>query len=110
MATAPYFLLQKDVAKYKGKHKPACENCILLLRNLTNASGFKWAPQPPPRDFAESYKMSLITKRWVEHFEDRGLAQLGAGWFQHLILTGEIWLFNVLEDGVLPVHIDTDWI
>ncbi|KAJ2987553.1 hypothetical protein NUW58_g4443 [Xylaria curta] len=95
--------------EYGGEHKPACERCVQLLREATEASGLQWLPKPPPKTYAEGDEHRESGRLWADHFIDRSLIQETVGWFQYLISTGEIWLFDVLTEGAEPVDEDADW-
>ncbi|GAP90752.1 putative protein [Rosellinia necatrix] len=95
--------------EYRGDHKPACETCVLLLREATELAGLDWAPRPPPRTYADGDGARERGRLWSDHFVDKGLVQETVGWFQHLITSGEIWLFDVLAEGARPVDEDVDW-
>ncbi|KAI1109938.1 hypothetical protein F5Y14DRAFT_430672 [Nemania sp. NC0429] len=95
--------------EYRGQHDAACEECVSLLRKGTKEAGLQWAPKPPPRSYAEGDEMREGGRLWADHFIDRSLVQESIGWFQYLISTGEIWLFDVLSKGTQAVDADADW-
>lgn len=95
--------------EYRGEHKPGCENCESLLRQATEAAGLQWAPKPPPKTYAEGEETRELGRLWSDHFVEGPLIQETVGWFQHLILTGEIWRFDLLAEGTREVDADADW-
>ncbi|KAI1124919.1 hypothetical protein F5Y10DRAFT_284714 [Nemania abortiva] len=95
--------------EYRGEHKPACEECVRLLQKGTKEAGLEWAPKPPPKSYAEGEELREGGKLWADHFIDRSLIQETTSWFQHLISTGEIWLFDLLAEGAQAVDADADW-
>ncbi|KAI0870410.1 hypothetical protein GGS24DRAFT_510922 [Hypoxylon argillaceum] len=95
--------------EYRGEHKPACEECVRLLRRGTKDAGLEWAPKPPPKTYAEGDEVREGGRLWADHFTDRSLIQKTLGWFQYLISSGEIWLFDVLAEGAHAVDADADW-
>lgn len=96
--------------EYHGKHGPACDGCVDLLRSATEGAGLKWAPKPPPSNHEDGEEMREWGKLWTDQFIDRGLMQEAISWFQFLISSGKIWLFDVLADAVNPVDDGTDWV
>ncbi|KAF2972823.1 hypothetical protein GQX73_g692 [Xylaria multiplex] len=97
--------------EYHGEHKTGCDKCTSLLYRATKAAGLNWTPKPPPRSYAEGDKARELGRLWSDHFTDDGsLMQEALSWFQYLITSGEIWLFDLLEKGILPVDGDTDWV
>ena len=46
---------------------------------------------------------------WYSRFEDHGLVQIAFSWFQSLVATGNIWLFDVLVKTVDPVDTAVGW-
>ncbi|KAI1159231.1 hypothetical protein F5B18DRAFT_637838 [Nemania serpens] len=95
--------------EYRGEHNSACEECVRLLRKGTKDAGLQWAPKPPPRSYAAGDEMREGGRLWADHFIDKSLIQECISWFQHLIATGEIWLFDVLSEGTQAVDSDADW-
>ncbi|KAJ8105791.1 hypothetical protein ONZ43_g7283 [Nemania bipapillata] len=95
--------------EYRGEHEPACEECVRLLRKGTKEAGLEWAPKPTPKSYAEGDEMREGGRLWADHFIDRSLVQETLRWFQHLISSGEIWLFDVLAEGAHAVDADADW-
>ncbi|KAI0418843.1 hypothetical protein F5X98DRAFT_362813 [Xylaria grammica] len=96
--------------EYRGEHKPGCDRCMSLLYRATKAAGLIWAPEPPPRSYAEGDEARELGRLWSDHFTDDGsLVQMVLGWFQHLVTSGEIWLFDLLQHGTQPVDADADW-
>ncbi|KAI0973570.1 hypothetical protein F4678DRAFT_425168 [Xylaria arbuscula] len=96
--------------EYHGDHEPGCEKCVSLLHRATKAAGLVWAPKPPPRNYAEGGQAREWGRLWSDHFsDDGGLVQEVVGWFQWLITSGEIWLFDLLAEGTRPVDADADW-
>ncbi|KAF7857028.1 hypothetical protein EAF04_009788 [Stromatinia cepivora] len=96
--------------EYHGKHGPACDGCVDLLRSATEGAGLKWAPKPPPCNYEDGEEAREWGRLWSDQFTDRGLMQEAISWFQYLISTGKIWLFDVLVDAVDPVDDGTDWV
>ncbi|KAI0450976.1 hypothetical protein F5B21DRAFT_528306 [Xylaria acuta] len=96
--------------EYRGEHKAACEKCLGLLSEATEAAGLKWAPKPPPKSYAEGDEAREWGRLWSDHFIDNhSLIQETVGWFQYLISSGEIWLFDLFSEGTHPVDEDADW-
>ncbi|KAI0530350.1 hypothetical protein GGR58DRAFT_239463 [Xylaria digitata] len=96
--------------EYHGEHKTGCEKCISLLYRVTKAASLNWTPKPPPRSYADGDKARELGRLWSDHFTDDGsLVQEVLSWFQYLITFGEIWLFDLLDQGTLPVDADADW-
>ncbi|KAI9373393.1 hypothetical protein BJX61DRAFT_533161 [Aspergillus egyptiacus] len=96
--------------KYRGNHEAPCPDCIQLLRDITLGAGLRWSPEPPPASFSEGSRIRELGQRWVDDYEDHGLVQEGLGWFQHLVVTGRIGLFDVFQKGVLPVDTKVGWV
>jgi hypothetical protein len=96
--------------EYRGNHGSGCDECINLLRSATTGAGFKWAPKPPPSNYAEGDELRDWGRLWSDHFIDRGLIQEATSWFQYLISSGKIWLFDLLAEEIDPVDDDTDWV
>ncbi|PWY86603.1 hypothetical protein BO94DRAFT_467021 [Aspergillus sclerotioniger CBS 115572] len=96
--------------EYRGTHGPPCLNCIQRLREVTLGAGLKWSPTPPPSSFEEGHRIRQLGQRWVDYYEDHGLVQEGLGWFQYLVETGKIGLFDVIEKGVVPVDMTAGWV
>ncbi|CEL11808.1 hypothetical protein ASPCAL14904 [Aspergillus calidoustus] len=82
----------------KGKGAPCgpCSVCEKLLKEITLEAGLQWAPAPPPRTFAASEYFRGLAKRVVDRFEELPLAQYGISWFQYLVISGEIHVFDAL--------------
>jgi hypothetical protein len=95
--------------EYHGDHQPACGECVSLLKKATEGAGLKWAPKPPPKSYAEGDEFREWGRLWSDHFIDRSLIQESVSWFQYLISSGSIWLFDLLAEGAKPVDPDTDW-
>lgn len=53
--------------------------------------------------------MRELGKLWADRFEDHGLNQVAFSWFQSLVATGNIWLFDVLVKAVDPVDTTVGW-
>ncbi|KAI0439796.1 hypothetical protein F4803DRAFT_568043 [Xylaria telfairii] len=97
--------------EYRGEHKPACEKCLGLLREATKAAGLQWEPKPPPKSYEEGDEARERGRLWSDHFVGgQWLIQETVGWFQYLILSGEIWHFDLLSEGTDPVDEDADWV
>ncbi|CAD6441810.1 d30e9f3d-078b-4005-9029-f380fe65a38f [Sclerotinia trifoliorum] len=96
--------------EYHGKHGAACNECVDLLRSATEGAGLKWAPKPPPSNYEDGEEVREWGRLWTDQFIDRGLMQEAVSWFQYLISSGKIWLFDVLADAVNPVDDGTDWV
>lgn len=91
--------------RYQGDHGKPCEKCERILGEVTARAGLQWEPIPPPDSFAAGEKFRQLSKQVVDKFEKHPLAQIGLSWLQHLIVTGEIWLF----DALVPIHpLDSD--
>lgn len=95
--------------EYHGTVKAPCSKCIQLLKDITAGAGIEWNPKAPPATFAEGSKMRDLGKLWADRFEDHGLTQEAFSWFQSLITTGNIWLFDVLVKTVDPVDTTVGW-
>ncbi|KAK8093135.1 uncharacterized protein PG998_014536 [Apiospora kogelbergensis] len=95
--------------EYRGTHQPACLRCVELLREATAGGQLEWAPRPPPQSFDQGHHIRHLGKLLIDRYEDHGLAQHGLSWFQYLVVTGRVWLFNLLADGVEAIDIGTDW-
>ncbi|KAI0396407.1 hypothetical protein F5Y17DRAFT_419905 [Xylariaceae sp. FL0594] len=96
--------------EYEGEHGPACEECTRLVREITSAASLRWAPKPPPKSYADGEEAREWGRLWTDHLLDRGIMQEAVGWFQYLISTGRIWLFDALARGTRPVDDDADWV
>jgi hypothetical protein len=96
--------------QYTGHHKGPCEKCVAMLREATNAAGFEWSPQEPPRNFTDGAEARDKSKQLIDEQRDVGKVQEGLGWFQHILSSGEIWLFDILQDGVEHVDQDAGWV
>ncbi|TRX95684.1 hypothetical protein FHL15_003238 [Xylaria flabelliformis] len=96
--------------EYRGQPMPACEKCIGLLREATEAAGLEWAPKSPPKRYVEGDEAREWGRLWSDHFVDEQLlVQEAVSWFQYLISSGEIWLFDLFSEGVRPVDEGADW-
>lgn len=95
--------------EYSGQHGPPCGTCIGMLRQATEQGGMKWRPTRPPRSFADGAEAREAVKKFIDDQVDTGMVQEGLSWLQYIILTGEVWLFDLLRDGVKPVDPDTAW-
>lgn len=95
-------------SRYRGDHGKPCRRCEKLLRNITARGGLQWEPTPPPSSFTASEKFRRLGKLVVDTFEPHQLAQTGVSWLQHLITTGEIWLFDALVK-IHPVDSNAGW-
>ncbi|KAK4078318.1 uncharacterized protein Triagg1_3334 [Trichoderma aggressivum f. europaeum] len=73
-----------------------CPRCVELLQALTEKAGFGWAPKSPPKSFEEGEQVRRLCQRWADRYEDDGLVQEGLGWFQSLVATGTIRMFDAL--------------
>ncbi|KAL7914217.1 hypothetical protein GGI35DRAFT_467369 [Trichoderma velutinum] len=73
-----------------------CHRCIELLQALTEEAGFVWAPKSPPKSFEEGERVRRLCQLWADRCEDNGLIQEGLGWFQSLVVTGTIRVFDAL--------------
>ncbi|KAM3548223.1 hypothetical protein ARSEF4850_009537 [Beauveria asiatica] len=76
--------------EYRGTHRGPCPECVESLREATKGAGLNWAPKKPPQSFAGGSEMREAAKAFIDSYEDRGILQESASWFQHLILTGKI--------------------
>ncbi|KAI0102587.1 hypothetical protein GGR51DRAFT_527018 [Nemania sp. FL0031] len=95
--------------EYRGEHEPACEECVRLLRKGTKEAGLEWAPKSPPKSYADGEEVREGGRLWADNFIDRSLIQETISWFQYLISSGEIWLFDLLAEGAQAVDADADW-
>lgn len=59
--------------------------------------------------FGDGSKMRDFGKVWADRFEDHGLNQEAFSWFQSLITTGLIWLFDVFVKTVYLVDTTVMW-
>ncbi|KAM6487684.1 hypothetical protein HDV62DRAFT_159126 [Trichoderma sp. SZMC 28011] len=73
-----------------------CPRCVELLQALTGKAGFVWAPKSPPRSFEEGEQVRRLCQLWADRCEDNGLIQQRLGWFQSLVTTGTIRIFDAL--------------
>ncbi|UKZ57340.1 hypothetical protein TrVGV298_011193 [Trichoderma virens] len=73
-----------------------CSRCTELLQELTIEAGFSGAPKSPPKTFEEGEQVRLLCQLWADRYEDSGLIQLGLSWFQSLVDTGTIRIFDAL--------------
>ncbi|KAM0280090.1 hypothetical protein ACHAQH_004286 [Verticillium albo-atrum] len=96
--------------EYRGKHRQGCEDCIKKFRAAAAGAGLNWAPKSPPKSFEEGTQARKLGKRWVDGFEEPTLVQEGISWFHHLLLSGSIFLFDVLAEGVDPIDKGTEWV
>ncbi|KAJ2981646.1 hypothetical protein NQ176_g1896 [Zarea fungicola] len=102
--------------EYRGTHKEACQSCVELLKEATSQAQLVWNPQQPPRNFAEGDSMRKGAKAFMESQEcreshdGRELIQGSLSWFQYLIQTGEIYLFDLLNRGVHAVDSGASWV
>lgn len=104
-----------------------CATWEHLVKDITIRSGLRWEPTPPPDSFAagQSYRdqarqvvdksqwaapdSSTLTRRSEEgQFEKYPCAQYAISWFQHLIVTGQIRLFDALVD-IETVDSTAEW-
>lgn len=95
--------------EYRGTHAPPCQSCTERLREASLQAGFAWAPEVPPRSFAEGDETREELKDMVDNYRDAGVARKGVAWFQYLVSTGEIFLFDALADGVGAVDRGAGW-
>ncbi|EAU35422.1 predicted protein [Aspergillus terreus NIH2624] len=72
-------------------------------------AGLRWEPKPPPSSFSAGEEFRQLSKRVVDTFEKHSLAQIGLSWLQYLIVSGDIWLFDVLS-SICPLDSDADWV
>ncbi|KFH41727.1 hypothetical protein ACRE_075500 [Hapsidospora chrysogenum ATCC 11550] len=107
-----YFASRYGTYEYRGNTgRPPCDTCVSLLREATLGAGLQWAPEKPPRSFAEADKVRDIAKDLYDNYNDNGLLiQHGISWFQHLITSGEIWLMDMLSQGVEAVDTENEWV
>ncbi|KAL6811911.1 hypothetical protein V8C40DRAFT_283876 [Trichoderma camerunense] len=73
-----------------------CPRCVELLQTLTEKAGFVWAPKSPPKSFEEGEQVRRLCQLWADRYEDNSLVQEGLGWFQSLVLTGTIRIYDAL--------------
>ncbi|KAF3392959.1 hypothetical protein DPV78_009546 [Talaromyces pinophilus] len=95
--------------EYHGTVKARCDECIQLLRDITAGAGMKWNPKALPATFAEGSRMQDLGKLWDDRFEDHGLNHEALSWFQSLVTTGNIWLFDVIVKTVHPLDTTVGW-
>lgn len=86
-----------------------CPECLRLTVDITRKGRLAWAPKQPPRTFAEGSRARQLGKTWMDRFEDHGLVQESFSWFQHLVATNQIRLFDVFVpmDQVDPM---AEWV
>ncbi|RDW79120.1 uncharacterized protein DSM5745_05972 [Aspergillus mulundensis] len=94
--------------EYKGGPWAACPECERLLREVTAGSGLRWMPVPPPQSFEEGEWARQLSREVVDGLEQHPLAQHGLAWLQHLVLSGQIRLFDALVD-IDSVDATVDW-
>lgn len=94
---------------YRGDHGEPCGTCARMLRDVTDRAGLRWEPKPPPSSFSAGEEFRQLSKRVVDTFEKHSLAQIGLSWLQYLIVSGDIWLFDVLS-SICPLDSDADWV
>ncbi|KAJ5128732.1 hypothetical protein N7526_006898 [Penicillium atrosanguineum] len=82
--------------RYRGDIKKPCQMCQRVLRNVTAKAGLEWKPVPPPSIWSAGDKFRELSKRVVDRFEEQPLVQIGLSWLQHLVVSGEIGLFDAL--------------
>ncbi|KAL5085866.1 hypothetical protein Trisim1_009936 [Trichoderma cf. simile WF8] len=74
-----------------------CPRCIELLRAVTEETGFDWAPRSPPKSFEEGEQVRQWCQLWADRYEHgTDLIQEGLSWFQSLVATGKIRIFDAL--------------
>lgn len=95
---------------YKGKDGVVCDHCTELLRQGTEGAGLRWEPVPPPRSFAEGHHVRVMAQDLVNGRDHHNLVQQGLSWFQHLVTTGEIRLYDILMDSAEPVDANSNWV
>jgi hypothetical protein len=96
--------------EYLGEFGAPCGTCLQCLRDITTRSGLHWVPRRPTGSFSDGCGARERCKMWVEKFEDHGLVQESLGWFQHLLATGRIWVFDALNTGIETVDLGTRWV
>ena len=95
--------------RYNGVHgKSPCEKCEQTLKDLTAKAGFQWKPSPPPTSYAAGEEFRQPSKQYVDSFTDHTLPQTGLSWLQHLISSGDIWLFDATIP-IQPLDSEADW-
>ena len=95
--------------RYRGDHREPCGKCEQILRDITTMAGLHWKPIPPPSSFTAAKRFRQLSKQVVDKFEKHTLAQTGLSWLQHLIVTGEIWLFDA-QVSIHPLDSEADWV
>ncbi|KAJ9481858.1 hypothetical protein VN97_g11599 [Penicillium thymicola] len=81
---------------YQRRRGQPCPECVKTLEAVTMGAGLAWNPKPPPKSFGDSASLRWLGKLWVDEFKDCGSIQEGLSWFQDLLCTGEIWIFDAL--------------
>lgn len=94
--------------RYRGDHGGPCGQCERILADVTAKAGLQWKPTPPPSNFTAAQKYRQLGKEVVDQFEKHPLAQIGLSWLQHLIVTGEIWLFDA-QVPIPPLDAEAAW-
>ncbi|KFH42558.1 hypothetical protein ACRE_067240 [Hapsidospora chrysogenum ATCC 11550] len=111
MTIVQYVAARYGTCEYKGDTgRSPCDTCISLLREATAGAGLQWAPEEPPRTFAEADKVRKLAKDLFDNYNDNGLIQQGISWFQHLVASGGIWRMDVLSEGVDAVDTENEWV
>ncbi|KAK5989621.1 hypothetical protein PT974_07875 [Cladobotryum mycophilum] len=101
-AIAPIGIMTFTACRYSSfnylnlgvNHEGPCPECVRLTKVVTAGAGLAWAPKSPPNSHEEGHEIRKRAKIWVDRFEDQGLVQEGMSWFQDLINTGKIWVFD----------------
>ena len=96
--------------EYSGAHKGPCERCVSMLMQATEHAELQWGPRQPPRSFVGGTQAREAVKKFIDEQVDTGMVQEGLSWLQYIISTGEIWLFDLLSDGVKQVDSCTAWV
>ncbi|ROT36164.1 hypothetical protein SODALDRAFT_316507 [Sodiomyces alkalinus F11] len=110
MTVGHYTAARYGTYDYRGKHDSCCDNCVRLLREATARANLAWKPEIPPRSFAEGHEYRNLLKRQIDQYEQHDMVQKGLSWFQHLVVTGEIWIFDLLREGVEPIDVEAYWV
>ncbi|KAL2753072.1 hypothetical protein ACRALDRAFT_1066003 [Sodiomyces alcalophilus JCM 7366] len=110
MIVGQYTAARYGTYDYRGTHDAGCDNCVRLLREATARANFLWKPETPPRSFSEGHEYRNLLKGQIERYEEHGMVQKGLSWLQHLVVTGEIWIFDLLREGAEPLDDGASWV
>jgi hypothetical protein len=81
-----------------------CSQCLEILQDVTAGAGMDWSP----RSFEDGTSIRRLGKLCVDIFEEHGLVQEALSWFQHLISSGGIRIFDALSP-IGKIDRGADW-